>query len=320
MWNMIATWTMSYDGLKKAKEIMNTKNNGKEAILQAVVNVENNEYYKSVGYGGLPNEAMEVELDAAFMDGNNMGFGAVGSIKDFANPILIAESLSNRKDNNFLVGSGAEFYAHKQGFERKNMLTERAKTHYFNRLSLDSKEELRPYSGHDTVGMIYSNPEENVYVATSTSGLFMKLRGRLGDSPIIGSGYYADSKIGGASATGLGEDLMKGCVSYEIVKLMEQGVSAQVACERVVFDLEKKLLERRGYCGDLSVVAMDVNGGWGAASNIDSFSFVVVSDSFDPTIYITHRIGDSMQHQVADENWFKEYNRVRMQEVVKIYE
>ena len=85
--------------------------------------------------------------------------------------------------------------------------------------------------------------------ATSTSGLFMKKKGRVGDSPIIGSGFYVDSQIGGASATGLGEDLMKGCISYEIVRLMAQGMHPQKACEKAVFELEQKLIKDEGMQG-----------------------------------------------------------------------
>ena len=105
---------------------------------------------------------MEVELDAAYMNGNTLSIGAVGAIKDFANPVLIARKLSHEPVNNFLVGEGAEKYAHKNGFERKNMLTERAKIHYHNR----SKEmEIKPYSGHDTVGMICLDQQEKMTAA-----------------------------------------------------------------------------------------------------------------------------------------------------------
>ena len=89
---------------------------------------------RQVGYGGLPNENMEVELDAAFMDGDTFDIGAVAAIKDFANPVSIAKRLSKEKVNCLLVGEGAEKFAHQEGFERKNMLTKRAKIHYKNRV------------------------------------------------------------------------------------------------------------------------------------------------------------------------------------------
>src|SRR5699024_448156 len=120
-----------------------------------------------------------------------------------------------------------------------------------------------------TVGMVCLDETGKMTAATSTSGLFMKKKGRIGDSPIIGSGFYVDSQIGGASATGLGEDLMKGCISYTIVQLMEMGMHPQKACEKAVFDLDLKLKQRRGQAGDLSVIAMNCKGEFGVATNID---------------------------------------------------
>ena len=148
--------------------------------------------------------------------------------------------------------------------------------------------------------------------ATSTSGLFMKKKGRVGDSPIIGSGFYVDSQIGGASATGLGEDLMKGCISYEIVRLMAQGMHPQKACEKAVFELEQKLIKRRGHAGDFSVVAMNKDGEFGVASNIEAFSFVVCLPHLKPTVYLVQREGNHCTYQPASQQWLDEYMQTRM--------
>ena len=133
MWAMIATWRMAIEGLTKACNELEKGMDAGDAVELAVREVEDYPFYKSVGYGGLPNENCEVELDAAYMDGDTLSIGAVAGIKDFANPVSIARKLSDDKVNNFLVGLGAEEYAHKNGFERKNMLTERAKLHYKKR-------------------------------------------------------------------------------------------------------------------------------------------------------------------------------------------
>ena len=127
MWGIIATWRMAVEGISEASHILQEKGDAGDAIETAIKAVEDFPYYKSVGYGGLPNEEMEVELDAAYMDGNTLSIGAVAAIKDFANPVSIARRLSKEKVNNILVGEGAEKFAHKGGFERKNMLTDRAK-------------------------------------------------------------------------------------------------------------------------------------------------------------------------------------------------
>lgn len=315
MWAIIGTWRMALEGITKASAELAEGQEAGEAIETAIKETENFPYFKSVGYGGLPNENMEVELDAGFMDGNNLTVGAVGALKDYANPIAIARRLSFEKYNNVLVGAGAEAYAHKIGFERKNMLTQRAKIHYYNRLKKEKMDhqaaELKPYIGHDTVGMACLDRDKRICVGTSTSGLFMKRAGRVGDSPLVGSGFYADSSIGAATATGLGEDIMKGLVSYEIVRQMEAGLSPQAACELVVNKLDKRLRELNGTAGDISVVALNKQGEFGVATNIKSFSFVYASYKQAATVYVCELVDGHTTYKVASEEWLDDYIRTR---------
>ncbi len=312
MWGMIATWRMALEGVSKGAEMLGQGGDAGDAVETAVREVEDFPYYKSVGYGGLPNEDMEVEMDAAFMDGDTLDIGAGAAIKDYANPVSIARRLSGEPVNSVLVGEGAERFAHKEGFERKNMLTDRAKAFYRKRRK-ETEQELKPYKGHDTVGMVCLDQKGKMTAATSTSGLFMKKKGRVGDSPIAGSGFYADSKVGGASATGLGEDLMKGCVSYEIVRLMREGLHPQEACERAVHFLDRELTERRGKAGDLSLIAMNNKGEWGAATNIQGFSFVVAAEGEEPKVYLVTPGEDGhCSFQEASEEWMEDYMRTRM--------
>jgi isoaspartyl peptidase/L-asparaginase-like protein (Ntn-hydrolase superfamily) len=318
MWGMIATWRMAAEGVEKGAHMLAEGQNAGDAIETAIREVEDFPYYKSVGYGGLPNEEMEVELDAAYMDGDTLDIGAVAAIKDYANPVSIARRLSHEKVNSMLVGEGAEKFAHKEGFERKNMLTDRAKAHYRNRVKEQREQELKPYSGHDTVGMVCLDSAGKVTAATSTSGLFMKKKGRVGDSPIAGSGFYADSEVGGASATGLGEDLMKGCISYETVRLMKEGMHPQEACETAVNRLDAELVRRRGTAGDLSLIAMNKDGEWGVATNIKGFSFVVVTEGREPQVYLVERQEDGRcTYAPASPEWMEEYMRTRMAPVVE---
>lgn len=311
MWGIIATWRMAVEGITEADKMLKEGADAGDAIETAIKEVEDFPFYKSVGYGGLPNEEMEVELDAAYMDGDTLDIGAVAAIKDYANPISIARRLSHEKVNCMLVGEGAEKFAHKEGFERKNMLTDRAKIHYKNRVKEVKQQEISPYSGHDTVGMVCLDTHGKMTVATSTSGLFMKRKGRVGDSPISGSGFYVDSKIGGASATGLGEDLMKGCISYEIVRLMKEGKHPQEACEIAVNDLNKELIERRGKAGDLSLIAMNNKGEWGVATNIEGFSFAVATEGQEPIVYLTKNVDGKCVHEVASQEWLDNYMKTR---------
>ena len=307
-WAMIATWRMAVEGITEASEDLKNGGFAGDAIEKAIKAVEDFPYYKSVGYGGLPNEHCEVELDAAYMDGDTLSIGAVAGIKDYSNPISIARKLSEERFNCFLVGAGAEDYAHKEGFERKNMLTDRAKQHYKKKVKETLEKGLSPYDGHDTVGMIAVDKEGKMVAGTSTSGLFMKRKGRVGDSPISGSGFYCDSEVGGASATGLGEDLMKGCISYEIVRLMKEGMHPQEACDKAVQELNDKLVKRRGKSGDLSLVALNNKGEWGVATNIVGFSFSVVSEDEEPTVYVCNEMKDGKTtYEKASEEWLEAY-------------
>ena len=306
-YGMIATWRMAVEGITEAAKDLNNGATAGDAIEKAIKMVEDYPLYKSVGYGGLPNENCEVELDAAYMDGDTLDIGAVAGIKDYKNPISIARKLSKERFNCFLVGAGAEAYAHKEGFERVNMLTDRAKMHYQKRRKETIEKGLSPYDGHDTVGMIALDSEKKMVAGTSTSGLFMKKRGRVGDSPLSGSGFYVDSEVGGASATGLGEDLMKGCISYEIVRLMKEGYHPQEAADKAVEDLNAELKRRRGKAGDLSVVCLNNKGEFGVATNIDGFSFSVMTENMEPTVYVCKNVNGKTTYEVASEEWLDAY-------------
>ena len=287
MWGMIATWRMAHDGVLAAKELLEGQASCKDAVETAIKAVEDYPFYKSVGYGGLPNERGIVEMDAAFMDGETFKIGAVAGITDVANPISVARQLSDEKFNSFRVGQGATEYAMLAGFERKNMLTDRAKKIWEKRLAEIAASNLDPYDGHDTVGVVALDTQQQMAVGTSSSGLFMKKQGRVGDSPLSGSGFYVDSTIGGAAATGRNEDLMKGCLSYEIVRLMGEGLSPQAACDRAVYGFEERLRKRYGKAGAFSLIALDKNGAWGVATNVE-FTFSVATADQEAAIYMAN--------------------------------
>lgn len=312
MWGIIATWRMALEGVNSAASALAAGGKASTAVVDAVVAVEDFPFYKSVGYGGLPTENGEVELDAAYMDGDTLAFGATGNLVDIANPVKVAFALSRQRYNNLLVGQGAREWALSQGFAEKTMLTDRALQHYKKRCRETIDKGLSPYDGHDTVGIIALDKQGSMSVATSTSGLFMKKRGRIGDSPIMGSGFYCDSEIGSATATGVGEDLMKGCTSYEIVRRMAQGMTPQQAAESVVYELEDKLMSRFGRVGDLSVVCMNRDGEFGAATNIKTFSFVVATARQPLTVFRAERQQDKTHYYPVDDAWMDAYaDRIR---------
>ena len=309
-WGMIATWRMAGDAIKLGAEILNEKGKCQDAVEKAIMQVEDYPFYKSVGYGGLPNEDCEVELDAAFMDGKTLSIGAVAGIRDYKNPVSIARKLSEDKFNIFLVGAGAEAYAHKNGFVRQNMLTERAKKTWEKRKKEIYEKNLSPYDGHDTVCMIALDIESDMAAATSTSGLFMKKRGRVGDSPVSGSGFYVNNDIGGAAATGLGEDIMKGCLSYEVVQRMKKGEHPQEAAQGAVMDFTEELKKRRGHAGAISIIALNNKGEWGIGTNVE-FTFAAATSDEKPQVYIANPIEGTrnVKIEAISQEYMEEYKK-----------
>ena len=286
-WGVIATWRMAHDGVKKASQLLQANGTAGDAVEALIKTVEAYPYYKSVGSGGLPNENGEVEMDAAFMDGDTLAQGAVAGIHQVLHAVSVARALSHDHYNSFLVGQGATQYAQLNGFEMRNMLTDRAKKRWEKRRAELADAKIKPYDGHDTVGAITLAPTGSMAAATSTSGLFMKRPGRVGDSPLSGSGFYVDSDIGGAAATGLGEDIMKGCLSYEIVRRMGEGRTPQEACDEAVYPFIEKLKRRYGKAGEFSLIALDRAGNWGVATNVE-FTFSVATASQKPVILMAN--------------------------------
>lgn len=307
MYAMIATWRMALDGVSQGNALLAQGSSAGDALESAIRMVEDNVNYTSVGYGGLPNAQMQVELDAGFMNGDDLSIGAVGGIHDFASPFAIARRLAQEPVNNFLVGQGAELYAHRHGFARRNMLSEAAARRFAQRQQ-EMAKPLQAYEGHDTVCMIALDQSGSMCAGTSTSGLFMKHPGRVGDSPVAGSGFYADSEVGCACATGLGEEVMKGCVSYEIVRLMKQGLTPMQACTQAVRQFDQQLRRRRGSAGDMSLIAMNNQGEWGISTNIDTFSFVTASADQPAIVWLAKRGTQGELHIIqADERWLNEH-------------
>jgi len=272
---IIATWSFSVSGVKIGTEIL--KNGGYifDAIEETIKVVEDDPNIDSVGFGGLPNIAGEVELDAAIMDGKTLSLGAVGALRGFKNPISIARKVLEETPHTFLVGQGAEEFAFSKGFQRSILITDKSRKIWESKIKKES---------HDTIGVIAMDENGNMACGTSTSGIFMKYKGRVGDTPLVGSGLYVDNEIGGAVATGLGEDIMKGCLSFHAVFLMRQGYSPQNAAEEVIRNIYKKLPKYKKH-DDISILCMNTNGDVGAATSREKFEYVASSKNMPPSIF-----------------------------------
>ena len=273
MYAIIGTWKMSFDGVSQAHQQLASGAAAGDAVQHAIMSVEDNPAYTSVGYGGLPDHDGHVMTDAAYMDGHTLRFGAVLSAENIQNPIRAARLLYGRETNCVLAGRGAELFAMEKGLPMRDMRTENAMKQWREALQQENRK-LDAYHEHDTVCVLALDEKGSLIAGTSTSGLFLKQPGRVGGGPRIGSGFYCDQRYGAAAATGLGEDIMRGCLSYEIVSQMRAGLSPQKACENAVRALSGRKMDLGEDAGSISVIALAPDGAYGAATTLPVFPFV----------------------------------------------
>jgi L-asparaginase / beta-aspartyl-peptidase len=220
------------------------------------------------GRGSYLNAAGQIELDALIMDGSNLNLGAVGAIQRIQNPISLARLVMTASEHTFLVGPGAEAFADSIGVPRCTLadLLVESEMELFRALQGQSgykTDEVftQPGAMGDTVGAVALDEQGNLAAGTSTGGTRKKLPGRIGDSPLVGSGAYADNWTAAVSATGHGENLMKVIISKRVCDFVAEGLSAQKACEAAMH----VLMERVNGVGGL--IAIDARGRVGVSYN-----------------------------------------------------
>ena len=170
------------------------------------------------------------------MNGKTGKIGCVAAEK-VKHPILLAKLIMEETPHNLIVGKGAELLAIKYNLELDTSTsTDNSKYEKW----LKSKPKLKSLDGHDTIAMILLDTNGDFYIANSTSGINNKLPGRVGDVPIIGSGFYIDNKIGATTATGLGENIMKHVACFQVVENLKKGINPTEACQAVIKQIQKK--------------------------------------------------------------------------------
>lgn len=275
MYAMIGTWKMCHDGVSAGCALLRDGAEAADAVEKAITMVEDDPAYTSVGYGGLPALDGHVLLDAGWMDGATLRYGGVMAVENLRNPVRAARMLCGRETNCLLAGRGAEQFAVSAGLPLRDMRTDAAMARWQDAVqTFRPGDPLTAYRGHDTVCVLALDQAGRMIAGTSTSGLFMKEPGRVGDSPIVGSGFYCDGRYGAAAATGLGEDVMRGCLSYEVVSLMRRGASAQEACEEALRGLSSRKLSLGEDAGSISLIALSPSGDFGASTTLRVFPFV----------------------------------------------
>lgn len=242
-----------------------------DAVEAAVVILEDCPVLDA-GRGSYPNSHGDVEMDALIMDGRTLEMGAIAAIQRVRHPISLARRVMLDSGHNFLVGFGAEAFADSIGFPRcdvEELLVDDAVRH---------SEDLQAEAAlGDTVGAVALDLEGNLAAATSTGGTANKLPGRVGDSPLVGSGAYADNRSAAVSATGYGEALMRVVISLRVCDFVGAGLSAKSACEAAIRVLE----ERTG--GDGGLIAVDARGQVGWAFNTAAMPLAYATNN-DPMV------------------------------------
>ena len=283
---VIATWDVK-NATKKAWETIQNNQSSIDAVEQGCMIEEANENGQSVGKGGLPDRDGNVTLDACIM--NSKGdCGSVVFLKNIKHAISLARKVMEDTPHVMLAGIGAEEFAYSIGFKKENLLTKASKKAWENWKKTSKYKPIINIENHDTIGMLAIDNNGDISGGCTTSGLAYKMTGRVGDSPIIGSGLYVDNEIGGAVATGLGEEVVKTVGSFLIVELMRQGHSPQKACEIAISRIVTKSDYRNFQVG---YIALNKQGDTGCYSIQKGFSMTICQSNNNVNIksdsYIT---------------------------------
>jgi N4-(beta-N-acetylglucosaminyl)-L-asparaginase len=234
----ICTWDF-HNATAKAWEVLHSGGSSLDAVEQGVRVEEADKNNQTVGVGGRPDREGRVTLDACIMDKDG-NCGAVLCMQHIAHPVSVARKVMEDTPHVMLAGEGAEQFAFEKGFKKAELLTEQSKLEWLEWKKTSRYQPVINIENHDTIGMLAIDEKGDIAGACTTSGMAYKMAGRVGDSPIIGAGLFVDNEIGGATATGVGEEVVRTVGSFLIVELMRQGKSPQEACEEGV----KRIIEK----------------------------------------------------------------------------
>jgi N4-(beta-N-acetylglucosaminyl)-L-asparaginase len=243
---VVSTWDFGVAANQAAWAILSKGGHSLDAVEAGARVPEADIRNHSVGLGGYPDRDGHVTLDASIMDAE-ANCGGVACLEDIEHPISVARRVMEKTPHVLLVGEGALQFALSQGFEKKNLLTPAANKAWHEWLKTshykpEINSEARDYGAgvpidkdnHDTIGILALDAHGRLAGACTTSGAAWKMRGRVGDSPIIGAGLYVDGEVGAATSTGMGEEVIRNAGSFLVVELMRQGRSPTEACKEAV--------------------------------------------------------------------------------------
>lgn len=286
-------------GLEAAVEVLRRGGRALDAVITGARLVEANPDDHTVGYSGFPNLFGEVELDASVMDGRGLRAGSVGALTGYQDAVDLARHVMDELPHVLIAGDGARRLAAEMGLEPKELLTPESRAIWQERLDKPEtapnghQEYLRKVREivretatdpdaahgeeipHGTVNFIARDRNGDIACAVSTSGWAWKYPGRMGDSPIIGAGNYADNRWGAAACTGRGEMAQRCCTAHSVVTFMRFGMSLDEALTTAMQDLAHL---DDPYKSEMNIIALDKDGNPCAASSNKDKSYVVMTE------------------------------------------
>ena len=272
---VISTWEHGIPANAAAWQVLEEGGRAIDAVEQGVRVPEADPEVRTVGFGGYPDRDGNVTLDACIMD-ENMNCGSVAFLQNIKHPISVARLVMDKTPHVMLVGEGAKKFALEQGFVEENLLTDASKADWQQWLKTREIKQIN-IENHDTIGMLALDSQGNLSGACTTSGAAYKMQGRVGDSPIIGSGLYVDNEVGAATATGMGELVIKTVGCHLVVELMRQGAAPAEACEEAVQRIARKLGDFKAF--QVGFLALNKNGEYGAHCIQPGFNYTVQDKS-----------------------------------------
>jgi N4-(beta-N-acetylglucosaminyl)-L-asparaginase len=292
---VLSTWDFGKTANVGAWEVLSKGGRALDAVENGVKIPEADPTNQTIGYGGLPDRDGYVTLDACIMD-EKYNCGSVMCLQDIIHPIAVARLVMEKTPHIILAGDGALQFALANGFKKQNLLTEKSKKDWKewlktskykpeanieNRL-YDKKTDPMPGgpNNHDTIGMVAMDTNGDISGACTTSGLAYKMHGRVGDSPVIGAGLYVDNEVGAASASGVGEEVIRIVGSHLVVELMRAGATPEEACKKAVERIVQRGPERSKTI-QVAFIALNKQGVVGGYSLQPGFSYAVRSNAVD---------------------------------------
>ena len=292
---VVSTWDFGKTANAEAWKTLSQNGRALDAVEAGVKIPEADPTINTIGYGGLPDRDGHVTLDACIMD-ENYNCGAVMCLENIMHPISVARLVMEKTPHVILVAEGALQFALANGFQKQNLLTPESEkawkewlktAHYQPEKNIENKPYQKgkdPMPGgkdnHDTIGMMAMDSNGNLSGACTTSGMAFKMRGRVGDSPVIGAGLYVDNEIGAATSTGVGEEVIRIVGSHLVVELMRQGMKPKEACKAAVERIIQRSPEKSK---DIQVgfIALNKQGEYGGYALQPGFTYSVKSNEIE---------------------------------------